>query len=261
MEKQVKEPSTKKILFTSALPWELKVLKEIFWNQPETFRADFLVLWVWCLEATLKLTKKLIETHYDFVINSWICWYKETRHSVIQIARSIYLPTHKELLVPQFLKVAPRVSIICSETPIFESTLLWEENYVDMESYAIEKVCEHFKVARLILKVPYDKIWEETKNFDKNLALKYFKNTLSRLGILSPLNVYLVSHTKTESSEKYHSHLRLTVSEKIIFEKLFQKYQALSPESFEVFFNAHKKLDIKIFLQKLTEACEKLIKL
>ena len=44
--------------------------------------------------------------------------------------------------------------------------------YVDMESYAVEKLAEFYKIPRLIIKVPADKVWEETKNFDKKRALK-----------------------------------------------------------------------------------------
>jgi len=47
-----------------------------------------------------------------------------------------------------------------------------EEVYVDMESYGIELVAQQFQYPRLILKVPVDRVGEETKHFDREEALR-----------------------------------------------------------------------------------------
>ena len=40
-----------------------------------------------------------------------------------------------------------------------------------MESWGFELVADHFRFPRLLLKVPCDKVGEETLNFDRTLAL------------------------------------------------------------------------------------------
>lgn len=40
-----------------------------------------------------------------------------------------------------------------------------------MESWGFEWVADHFRLPRLLLKVPYDKVGEETLIFDRTLAL------------------------------------------------------------------------------------------
>jgi nucleoside phosphorylase len=261
MEKLGKEQSTKKILFVAALHAELKVLREVFTPQPEHVQADFFVSGVWCLETSMRLTQKLSESPYDFIINIWICGYRETRQDIIQIARSVYLSTDRELLIPQFIKLAPRVSIACSEVPVYESAILWEENYVDMESYALEKLAEYFRVPRLILKVPYDKIWQETYDFNPSEAQAYLKNILTSLDIYPSLVKYFSNLTEKKDISSYLDYYPFTVSEKIIFEKYFYSYITLASESFEVFFNTHKGLEKKAFLKELSNACEELKKL
>ena len=261
MEKQVKEQTIKKILFVAALPAELRVLREVFSPQPERVQADFFVSGVWCLDTTLRLTQKLSEHHYDFIINIGLCGYKDTKQDIIQIARSVYLPTRKELLVPQFLKLAQRVSIACSEVPVYDASLLWEEDYVDMESYAVEKVSEYFRILRLMLKVPYDRVWEETRTFKPEEAQEYFKNIISTVDIYTPLLTYFSHLSEKKDITKYLSYYSFTVSETIIFEKYFYSYETLSPGGFEAFFEEHKHLTKKVFLQKLSEACEELKRL
>jgi hypothetical protein len=41
---------------------------------------------------------------------------------------------------------------------VYDEKKLEEEKYVDMESYGFEKVCDSFSVARVILKIPVDKV-------------------------------------------------------------------------------------------------------
>lgn len=69
--------------------------------------------------------------------------------------RSVKKETRKELCTPLFFKHAPLNSILCSDTPHYK---LSGFKYGDMESYAIEYVSEHFRIPRIILKIPIDKV-------------------------------------------------------------------------------------------------------
>ena len=130
-------------------------------------KIDFFSSGIGNYNTILELTKKLSEKKYDFVINIWVCGYTNIeKPNLIQVARSQNLANKKEILYPIVLEFAPLYSITCSEVAVFVPELLWENNFVDMESYGFEKVCESFQVARISLKIPVDNIGEETKNFD-----------------------------------------------------------------------------------------------
>lgn len=47
-----------------------------------------------------------------------------------------------------------------------------------MESFAIEYVSQKFQIPRIILKVPFDKAWEETKNFDRKKSLELLQKNI-----------------------------------------------------------------------------------
>ena len=247
--------STKKILVAAATHWELRAVKQLWNSQPsKNMTADFLQTGIGNINSSLHLTQSLSQNSYDFVINIWVCWYSQTQEPLIQIIRSIYHPTGRELLTPVFFEFAPLKSICCSETPITDAHALWDEYYVDMESYAVEKVCEYFAIPRLILKVPIDKVWVETESFDytsacttlwENIDIKQLKNSLEK---------YLSTLSEKYDISTYLSHYHFTASEKIIFEKYFHKYITLSNQDFDTFFTTHKNLEKTNFLQQFSEA-------
>lgn len=249
----------KKILVICALEAEIKIAKEwIKQNRPENIQVCFFVTWTGCVETTLKLTEKLANENYDFILNYWVCGYKEEYKEVIQIARSIYIPSRKEIIVPYIFDIAPLRSISCSETPVYDAKKIWEENFVDMESYAVEKVCDHFQIPRLILKVPVDKIGEETRNFEREKAKNLLDKHLDFQKIFEKISEYLSKIPEKFCLEKYENHFSFTVSEKIIFEKYYSKYTTLAHKDFEDFFEENKKLWKKDFLKKLEEINNKL---
>lgn len=240
-----------KILFVAATTKELGVIKTLYKNQSSPLKADFLVSWIWNIPTTLTCTKALSLENYDFVVNIWVCWYRETKEDLIQIVRSVYAPTMREILTPVFFEFAPLKAILCSETPIFQENVLWDLEYVDMESYATEKVCEHFKVPRIILKVPIDKVWKETEDFNFNCACEVLERSLDMKKLLESIETYISSRKWSSSIEKYLTHYTFTRSEEIIFEKAYHKYVSLSEQGFEAFFGKHKKKDKKTFLSEL----------
>lgn len=108
-----------------------------------------------------------------FLLNIGVCGYmsQSTPPPCIQIGRTKNLHTQKELLPPLALQYAPIASIYCSEVPVVERPYPEKEGFVDMESWAVEVVAEQFKIPRLLLKVPIDKVGKATIDFDKNFAI------------------------------------------------------------------------------------------
>ena len=242
----------KKLLFVTALHSELKIAKN-FWKKYKNnyiLKADFLATWVGNLNMSLELTKQLSQVDYDFIINFWVCWYAHTKDSCIQIVRSVYGPTWKEILTPLFFEYAPLKSIFCSEIPIFKSIDLQKESFVDMESYSFEKVCESFRTARIILKVPIDKVWEETKNFDISRALSFLESELDFVKLTNQIQTYLDSLNQWANNTKYYDYFVFTVSERVIFEKYADAYRSVVG-NFDTFFQKYKSIPKKDFLRKL----------
>ena len=69
-----------------------------------------------------------------------------------------------------------------------------ENSFVDMESRGIELVCDKFRIPRLFLKVPFDKIWIETKNFDKEKALEMLANHIDYERLIKSLTSQELIH-------------------------------------------------------------------
>ncbi len=180
-----------KILIISALSQELKIIKDnIKILKIKDINVQFLCTWMWNYSTIYILTKYLEKNEVDFVVNIWICWYKSKKNDFIQIWRIFNFTTKKEILVPIFFEFWKIVSILCSETPVFDNKILKEENYVDMESFWVEFVLDKFKIPRIILKVPVDKIWKETKNFDHNKALKLLEKNISYKKLILEIQKY-----------------------------------------------------------------------
>ena len=62
------------ILFVSALPGELKIIKEkVKELNLINLKTDFFTTWMWNYETIFSLTKYLENKVYDFVINIYNC--------------------------------------------------------------------------------------------------------------------------------------------------------------------------------------------
>lgn len=229
--------------------------------RPENIQVHFLVTWIGNINTSIKLTEALIQRDYDFVVNYGVCGYKEEKVNLIQVVRSFHLGSSKEIWVPLFFEFVPLASLACSDTPVYDSDILWSESYVDMESYAIEKVCDYFQVPRIILKVPVDKIGEETFNFDIAKAKTKLEQNIDFDTLFTGINTYLSRLPQKLDIEQYYWDYNFTVTETILLEKYISKYETLSSESFQIFFSKHKTLEKKVFLSKLTETLENLSQL
>jgi len=239
------------ILFTSALKEELNIIKDILKNLKLNTKIDFLVSEVWNYKTIFNLTRHLSEHKYDFMVNVWICWYVKDKET-FQVARILNIVSNKELLIPIHFKFLKLESIACSDKIVYEEKELNNEKYVDMESYWFEFVTDKFKVPRIIIKVPFDKIWtKETTSFDKKVLEKLMLQ-VDYEALIKEIIWFLDKYKKEEIDlEKYHSHYKLTFSEKQILQKLYFRYTSLKWEDFDSFFEKNSSLSKKKFLNKL----------
>lgn len=176
-------------LVCCATSWELKTVKTQIkaLNLKSNLKISYLCTGIGNYETIYTLTKFLTE-HAEsdfFLVNIGICWHTclQTPPKAIQIWRIKNLTTQKELLPPLPKELLPPLPIVfeqiasirSSETVMTEQ-IIEENSFVDMESRGIELVCDKFRIPRLFLKVPFDKIWIETQNFDKEKALEMLAN-------------------------------------------------------------------------------------
>jgi len=275
----------KKILFVSALSAELKIVKqevknlqgELSWKDKRgspggnisktNLEISFFECGMGNYKTILNLTRFLEKNKFDFIVNIWVCGYSfspptkgELEGGVIQIWRIKNLANEKELIVPYFFEFSKIGSIISSEKIIYDISKIWEENFVDMESYWFELVCNSFNIPRIILKVPVDKIWEETKNFDYKKAKKFLKENINYKKLIEKIEKFL-NKTSSQPSpleekelmikQKILNNYKWTFSEKIIIEKEVNRFIVLELWNLEEFFEENKELGKKEFLNKL----------
>ena len=228
----------KKILIVWALSKEINIVKkEIKKLKVKNLVFNFLTTWIWNYNMILNLSRYLENNEVDFVINIWVCWYANNKKDFIQVWRVKNISNNKELIVPNIIDFWELESIASSEKVVYEiKDLLWE-SYVDMESYWFEKVCESFSLARIILKIPVDKVWDETKNFDFKKAEKYLEKNIDYLKLIKKIQKYLEKNNLEKVDlTKYNNYFSFSFTQKIIFKKLYNKYEVLTWEKFEEYF-------------------------
>ena len=165
-----------KILIVCATPWELKTVKSQIksLNLKTKLQIDYLCTGMGNYAMIFALTKYLTQHAQEefFLVNIWVCGYYTSSipPKFLQIWRIKNLATSKELLPPLPFLFGEVASIYSSERPITSWDFNWE-GFVEMESWGFELVADQFRFPRLLLKVPCDKVGEETLNFDRTLAL------------------------------------------------------------------------------------------
>lgn len=267
-----------KILFVSALAPELKIIKEEI-KKLKISRKDleisFFESWMGNYKTILNLTNYLWKNNFDFIVNIWVCWWTSFLkdnypEKIIQVSRIFNLWNNKELISPIFFEFWNIESIFCSDKIIYDENILHinrgeldrETNFVDMESYWFELVLEKFETPRIILKVPVDKVWEETNNFNyekakSNLSenIDYNKLVLDIENFLESNNSEINNFSEEENDikNKILNNYKFSFSEKIIMEKLLNKIIVLNLFNLEEFFLENNKLDKKSFLKILEE--------
>lgn len=247
----------KNILVVCALSAELNEIKQIFKDAKfRDIKISFFTVWMGNYNTILNLTRFLENNIFDFVVNIWICWYKEKKIDAFQVARIYNLSNSKEVIIPNLIDFLSLESIACSEKIVTDNIILKEENFVDMESYGFEMVCDSFKIPRILLKIPVDKIWSETKNFDFEKAKLYLSKNIDYKTMLEKISIYLEKQEDKIDFEKYFKDFNFTFSEKEIFKKLYYRYLSLIWSDFDTYFQENIQLNKKIFLKWLEEFLE-----
>ena len=194
-----------KILVVAAMSNELKAIKE--WiksaDLKENLNIDYLCCGIWNYETISSLEHYLTENNEPtFIWNIWVCGYwnqnNERKSDPIQVASVINIHTEKEMVIPPFLQIAPLKTCFSSENVILEKPefkkeiwMIDDEIYFDMESRWIEFIASKWKYPRLILKVPFDFIGNETKKIvDKSESEQNVRKVFQLLNGL-PYNHYL----------------------------------------------------------------------
>lgn len=177
-----------KILVVAAMPNELNAIKS--WIKSAGIKAkldiNYLCLWVWWYESISALEQYLTKNPEPiFIWNIWICGYWNPTHEIksdpVQFATVMNILLEKELIIPVFAQIAPLKNGFSSETIVYEkpefSKKIWTANnemYFDMEWRWVEFVALRHKFPSIILKVPFDFIWE-------NNQLKFTKDTSEQI--------------------------------------------------------------------------------
>ena len=242
----IKMSRVKKILLVTALSQELNSIKsEIKKLKIPNLKVSYSSTWMGNYNMILNLTR-FLEQNWDFD-------YKD----FFQVIRIFNFSNKKELIVPHLINFWDFESIFCSEKVVFDSEILWEEQFVDMESFGFELVCDSFSLSRAIFKVPVDKIWTETKNFDFSLASSYLREKIDYKKLFEEILKYLEKIPEKQDFDKYFSEINFTFSQKEIFKKLFFKYKALVSDNFESYFEENKSLQKEKFLKNLENFLDK----
>ncbi len=191
-----------KILVVAAMPNELKAIKK--WIKSAWIKAnldiDYLCCGIWNYETIFSLEHYLTENNEPtFIWNIWVCGYwnskKEKSSDPIQVASVTNIHTQKQMIIPPFLQIAPLKNCFCGELVVYEKpkfdNKIWthDEMYFDMESRWIEFVSSKFKYPRLILKIPFDFVFEEKNIIDYNYKL--LKEKISEILMNLPFHDYI----------------------------------------------------------------------
>jgi hypothetical protein len=230
-----------KILFCIALPAELKIVKNeikklnILWLD-----IKFLLIWVWNYNVIYSVKDYISNNSKpDFIVNLWVCWHSLLEIiDVIQVYRIKNLSNDREEIVPLYLNLYKLESILSSEKVIIDKkNMLWE-NFVDMESYWINYICNKEKINFIIIKVPFDLVWAESKNVSINSMIRKLEKKL-----------YLINNQKKDIDLSfYKNYFSFTFSEFEIFKKNYKKFLAFWID-FDDFFERNNFMDKKTFLK------------
>ncbi len=171
--------------------------------------------------------------------------------SFIQIYRIKNLSDNKEKICPVYVNFWDLQSIACSEKIITDKTSILDEKFVDMESFWVDFIATNEKVPYIILKIPFDEIWKESKKVDlKDLENSFLSFPYEKLFL--DIKNYLQKNEKKEKVDLsfYKDYFRLTFSEFEILKRNYNKFIAYK-QDFEDFFEKNKELSKEKFLEKL----------
>lgn len=91
--------------------------------------------------------------------------------------------------------VYPLGNIVSSEIIVSDPKGLVND-YCDMESFGVDMICQKWQIPRILLKVPVDRIGEETKHFDREKALMMLSNQIDYRGVVEKIAAWSTLQTR-----------------------------------------------------------------
>lgn len=243
------------ILIIAALPVETKAIQSVCKRKFSGITCKFLTCWVGNYNAIFETTTYL-QTHQDidFILNVWVCGKKDNTSSdeMFQVYRIKHLFSLKESLCPLYIDIWNLQSIGSSEKVITSPDDMWEEIYVDMESYGIDYVSKKMRLPYAIIKFPFDSVSPESHKVDtdsiKQLLESYdYESLFSRVYTWCQKNIASQPHW-----EVYKKQFWFSVAQMHIFQKQYRKLQAFWVDPIS-FIEKNKDVDRDTFLQKIIE--------
>lgn len=246
------------ILITYALPIEGKAIKQAFEKYKKKYKIKFLCTGVWNFNSIYTLQNYIyMQNRPDFIVNIWVCGQKiNSQIWIFQAYRIFHIQTKKETICPLYIQLWELHSLACSDTVVTSPDILWENNFVDMESYGIDYVCEKEKIPYAILKIPFDIVSQASHHVNKediesNILHLDYEVIFSKIEhyFSTPWNnIPDINNILTLIKTKY----RFTVSEIELLKKLIFKKLAfgISQEEIISFLLNSEKLQIQIEMQK-----------
>lgn len=180
------------LLVLAATGPEMKVIKsKISQLKVPHLEVKYLTTGVGSHATIFSLTKILstrtAEDQFDILLNIWVCGYAEEKVDSIQVGSVMNIHTGKESIIPIPCLIWSIASIESSDIPVLQKH---KSNYYDMESFAIDYVAQQFQIPRIFIKVPVDKIWNETLCFDQEKALKALSENINYKDIIKEVMKY-----------------------------------------------------------------------
>ena len=247
----------KTILFAIALPIEFKIIKQYFIeNKPINFKVDFVLTWVWSLSTIYNLKDYLDKKQKpDFLVNIWVCWKSNWwNDDLFQVYKIKNLSNLKEAISPVYIDFLELKKIICSDEVLTSNEKMQNYQYVDMESFWFDYLASKEKIPYIIIKKPFDEVWDNSKK----LSLKDLENSLKNIDfelLLQKISEYLENNKpilEERELDKFKKKYELTFSQVEILKKYF--YKNLSKWLWKNdIFKALRKLDKNDFLQKIKQ--------
>ncbi|MDD3646186.1 MAG: hypothetical protein PHH06_02130 [Candidatus Gracilibacteria bacterium] len=247
----------KTLLFTCALPVELKIVKEKIKSLDlKGVKLDFLLSGVGNYNVIYNLKDYINKKgNPDFVVNFGVCGKSDEtiKDDFFQVYRIKNSSNKRESLVPIYFQALDLRSILSSEEVVVEGSSMFGEIYVDMESYGVEYICNKEQIPCVIIKKPFDVVGEKSKS----VGLVELRQSLENFDYENLINYiveWLSKNTKNDILEKidyFKNYFKFTFSETEIFKKNFNKFIAFTLD-FEDFFEKNKTLNKKEFLEKMT---------
>lgn len=245
----------KNLLIISALSIESKEAKKICENiKINNLKINFLTTWVGNLNVVYSIKDYLQKKQKpDFILNIWTCWAKSWENMTsFQVCRVKNLSNNKEALPPIYLKLLRIDEIICSDKVITNKNDLLDFEYVDMESFWIDFICSKENIPFLMLKKPFDVVWNDSKNLNlqdlqKSLLEFDFENIFLQIKDYLDKNSPIFSDLELEKFKKKYL---LTFSEFEIFKKFLNKNIAFWKQKNEIL-KELRNLEKPQFLQQI----------